>query len=479
MTCAACHTTDISYRGQTWTILGAPALADFQSFIRRLDKAMAQTLSDKEKFSRFSAGVLLKANSPVNQAFLRTSLQTRVDWTRKLAQLNETDSTYGFGRLDAVGNILNKVALITGASNPLTNPSDAPVSYPFLWNVPQHDKVQWNGMAANKEIPKGGLDVGALGRNTGEVVGVFADVQVVSHPGLSGYVSSVHVSNLSFLERMLKTLKPPAMPATLRDYTDENGVRISEEQRQTFIRDGSKLYDKHCASCHAKLPREDLKTHFEASMSRLKPENASEPPIGTDPWMACNAFTFSSYTGKMEGTKVLGMDPIGESERLSDMLPTVIAEVLLGKKASVLGSLAGGFLRIPPSSSVPPAIAVAGEALSKAERKALCLGTSNSVLAYKARPLSGIWATAPYLHNGSVSSLAELLLPPAKRKMSFQTGSKEFDVKSVGFVSEASPDNGFTLDTSIEGNSKEGHDYGAGAFTPRDRRVLLEFLKTL
>ncbi len=53
-------------------------------------------------------------------------------------------------------------------------------------------------------------------------------------------------------------------------------------------------------------------------------------------------------------------------------------------------------------------------------------------LKYKARELSGIWATAPYLHNGSVPSLYELLLPADQRSKRFYVGNAEFDPKHVG-----------------------------------------------
>src|SRR5690606_24698234 len=65
-----------------------------------------------------------------------------------------------------------------------------------------------------------------------------------------------------------------------------------------------------------------------------------------------------------------------------------------------------------------------------------------SLLSYKARSLNGIWATAPYLHNGSVPSLYDLLLPKKRpgdpeegeyRPDEFMVGSREFDPVKVGF----------------------------------------------
>ena len=100
-----------------------------------------------------------------------------------------------------------------------------------------------------------------------------------------------------------------------------------------------------------------------------------------------------------------------------------------------------------------------------------------NLLAYKARPLDGVWATAPYLHNGSVPSLYELLLPPSERVKVFYVGNREFDPVSVGFVSRDLR-NAFRFDTHHPGNWNTGHTYGTD-LSEEQRLDLLEFLKTL
>lgn len=99
--------------------------------------------------------------------------------------------------------------------------------------------------------------------------------------------------------------------------------------------------------------------------------------------------------------------------------------------------------------------------------------------AYKARPLDGIWATAPYLHNGSVPNLFELLLPPDRRTTRFCVGEREFDPIKVGFVvtQDCAPEK--LLDTTIEGNSNSGHNYGNPKLTDEDRWDLVEYQKAL
>jgi len=94
---------------------------------------------------------------------------------------------------------------------------------------------------------------------------------------------------------------------------------------------------------------------------------------------------------------------------------------------------------------------------------------------YKARPLNGIWATAPYLHNGSVPTLVALLEPAARRPATFHVGSTEFDPQAVGFVD----DPGFPVfDTSLPGNGNAGHEY-ASTLSAAEKADLLEYLKSL
>jgi hypothetical protein len=99
---------------------------------------------------------------------------------------------------------------------------------------------------------------------------------------------------------------------------------------------------------------------------------------------------------------------------------------------------------------------------------------------YKAGSLEGLWARAPYLHNGSVPSLASLLTPPEDRPPVFYRGYDRYDSETVGFVSEG-PDAeavGFKVDTTVVGNGNQGHLYGT-ALSDSEKRSLLEYLKTL
>ncbi len=97
---------------------------------------------------------------------------------------------------------------------------------------------------------------------------------------------------------------------------------------------------------------------------------------------------------------------------------------------------------------------------------------------YQSRLLSGIWSTAPYLHNGSVPTLYDLLLPVDQRPATFQLGSREYDPVKVGYVTEKAEDSRFTYDITTHGGANTGHEYGVD-LDDEERWALVEYLKTL
>ena len=91
--------------------------------------------------------------------------------------------------------------------------------------------------------------------------------------------------------------------------------------------------------------------------------------------------------------------------------------------------------------------------------------------------MAGVWATPPYLHNGSVLTLYDLLLPAAQRPAKFFVGSRKYDPVHLGYVNEKDPQRGFELDTAKSGNSNSGHEYGT-KLSEEEKMQLLEFLKS-
>jgi len=93
---------------------------------------------------------------------------------------------------------------------------------------------------------------------------------------------------------------------------------------------------------------------------------------------------------------------------------------------------------------------------------------------YAARPLAAIWATPPYLHNGSVPTLYDLLLPGDQRPESFTLGHRDFDPVKVGFTRDGKGT--FRFDTKVCGNRNTGHEYGT-KLSDVERYELVEYLK--
>lgn len=481
--CSACHTARIDYEGRSLRVEGGPGMADFQGFIEALDAALVATRADPGKFDRFAKAVLAREDTPANRTLLNDALGRLIRRQTELARLNATDLRYGPGRVDAFGHIFNKVAYAAGAEDQLPNPSDAPVSYPFLWNVPQHDRLQWNGQINNTVISGGRqpVDIGALGRNVGEVIGVFADIEV-GERRLRGFRSSADVRNLIRLEQQLGSLRPPAWPSDLFP-ADPDHARLAAE--------GAELFRTRCESCHARLERTDLVTPIRADFSYFNPALSTppgrprRPPPGTDPWMACNAFLKEARTGRLRGVPrdYIGRESdLGTEDRLSDMLVVLVTGALVNQAPTiVVTTLASAMgLEPPPEITLP----VDGSLTEREIRLQICMSSGSDKLGYKARPLTGIWATAPYLHNGSVRTLYELLLPDEARETSFPVGSREFDPRDVGFRPISGP-GGFIFRTvdergePIPGNSNRGHDYDNASLTEDNRRALVEYLKTL
>jgi hypothetical protein len=430
-----------------------------------------------------------------------------IAYRHQIAEMNAVPLRYGYSRVDAFGHIFNQASLFTRAETPISNPPSAPVSYPFLWNVPQHDRVQWNGSVQNRRIRlgQGYLDVGAIGRNTGEVIGVFGEV--VTHRRsllgpLDGFRSSVRVRELVTLETMLERLQPPAWPADLLGPID----------RQAADR-GHSVYMRECASCHVPLARTDLTTPIVAQMnwfSHNAPPHQGQPnrPPLTDPVMACNAYYYAAASGRLEGYRS-GQFPVGEIAPVLDLLSVTVLYSMaeewrdLARAAFKIYEGGGPTPASPPASAAAPMPApAAAPGAPRARATAAdpfpglpifyrgCVnknwgGVEDIILGYKARPLTGIWATAPYLHNGSVPNLYELLLPPDRRSDSFWTGTTQFDPRRVGYRVEPSNENSFLFRTRddqgniVWGNFNGGHDYDNAALSDRERIDLVEYLKTL
>lgn len=387
--------------------------------------------------------------------------------------------------------------------NKIFNPANAPVSYPFLWDITHSDYVQWNGLAGNSQL-------GPLGRNAGEVIGVFAMLDWHTDTGLSRWLrdfslsailsgqknkdevvnfkSSVDLFNLQRLESHLMTLTSPAWPfcksnESSKYYLPNGPVAQAVDLRACAGNDqridmakvdqGKVLYAEKCQRCHVVI---DPKAHDRLMVSSMLNIQDSE---STDRTMAQNSVSYTGSSGNFKDT----------------YQATEVGNVVIKEEAPVVQILTsatkGVVATADPDKWFFQRIYDWGYALVMSLRDnpikdSIKVGnyeadtTSHpyaSLESYRARSLNGIWATAPYLHNGSVPSLYDLLSCVQDRPTVFQVGAREFDPVKVGFISDGY--DGFKFNTRIVGNSNHGHDYGSCAMTDVERYALIEYLKTL
>jgi hypothetical protein len=101
---------------------------------------------------------------------------------------------------------------------------------------------------------------------------------------------------------------------------------------------------------------------------------------------------------------------------------------------------------------------------------------------YANLPLDGLWLRGPYLHNGAVPTLRDLLAPPAQRPVAFVRGIDVIDGRNGGFIAPACepgrpPPQGFCYDTRLPGNGNGGHVYGTSLSAP-EKDDLIAYLLT-
>ena len=116
---------------------------------------------------------------------------------------------------------------------------------------------------------------------------------------------------------------------------------------------------------------------------------------------------------------------------------------------------------------------------------------AQTIRGYQAPPLDGVWATAPYFHNGSVPTIYHVLNSKARPKLftrSYGTAEEDYDTEKLGLkftILEQVPDAKLPplerrkiYDTTLPGRGNSGHTFG-DVLTEAERRAVIEYLKTL
>jgi hypothetical protein len=527
VTCAACHTGQIhvTRNGHTTAIRidGGSAVHAITNtsvghFVPTLVSSMLATAVNPMKFRRFANHVLgegtggrLKLHSDLREVIGKFVVSGYYEKTLGLSPTEE-----GYGRTDALARISNTVFgdNLDRANYRIGN---GPVNYPPVWNIWKFDWVQYNASVSQP-----------MARNVGESMGTGAKYALVNRYGLplpkdEQFRSSAIIENLHTIELTLRTLRAPAWSEALLGPID----RAKAER-------GKVLFTEHCQSCHGphnappaiKQLNSPLKT---ATDPEWLVKTLCIADIGTDPNTAAN---FANTNAEMDITrtgltaedlrqfarptleKYKARDTIALTTRiaaLSAQAPTpATAERLVKLRADLQGLDAEMQEQL---DKIDPARLPAGLALSylggmikdkayadlhyteeqQADRDGFdVLDRPQIIAGYKPRPLAGLWASPPFLHNGSVPTIYDLLSPVADRPKTFRVGSREFDPVKIGLAAVDAPY--WVFDTDKDGNSNAGHEFSArykewktgdppadGSIGPLlshdDRMAILEHLK--
>lgn len=545
LTCSTCHTGQLNITtrdGRTTAIRidGGAAMHAIQDgpaivktapgqFTVTLGAALGATLVNPFKFNRFARAVLGPAY-PEGKRQLKADLRDVVRQLAALALAQNRHGLYpvqgGFGRVDALAGITNAVFgdHITPSNYVI---GSGPVSLPYVWDIWKFDWVQYNGSVSQP-----------MARNMVETLGTGAIYTLLDPSGRpvppsDRYRTSTAFDNLVRIESTLQKLKPPQWPEDLLGPID----RAKAER-------GRSLFEQHCVGCHgphvASEPfKRDVAPLREASAPVWRISVKTVDDVGTDPNSALN------FINNRVDLTPLGLDPAGVRARLKQELDkqqqrrrTLVADLerevarlkaagaderTLGETETqldyartypktdaditkVLDTLVGAY----PKVSEGVGLTILGMTvrdryyaehnLSDAARACYdgdgAIDLPQEVPGYKPRPLEGVWATPPFLHNGSVPNLYELLSPVEERSGRFYLGRREFAPGKVGYVGDPLPGSGgFWFDTALSGNRNIGHEFRKGyvpyddnnpvpakgilgpELTPDERFEIIEYLK--
>ena len=549
LTCAACHTGHLEYKNISIQFDGGPSMVNLGEVERAIGLSIGYTLIIPLRFDRFASRLEEIKGGPVDRTKLKTDLKRMLAGikqqkdlaTELLKHQGAGDLDEGYGRLDALNRIGNQVFFTnfldqkTGAlSDPTLEGNlarhDAPVSFPPIWDTPHFLWAQYDASVLNELV-----------RNAGEALGVSAKVNMTAAaPGRPLFGSSVNLENIARFEELLRGTDPFEAAAGVRKFNGLLAPKWKDAQAKfpgdgawatddKLVEQGRDLYRAHCFECHrgpVNDPEFDKKYPDDSFWKSDNPDRAAKNQKNWVEIGGRHYFNVVQVPVSVIGTdrqqsrvlterrvrlpKALGISPIDDLNKAGGcgLLPEEAADTpfvlalmdVVGKTIDQWYIAKGASEEMKQKMSGPrkncqnQRVFVAARASSN--------GKDRDILAiaphYRARPLDGVWATAPYLHNGSVPTLRDMLLPQDERPASFCVGSREFDPVNVGVVTKADSKDtcapGLTnFDVSLLGNSNRGHSFEGketdvsklppGVIGPAlgndHRRALVEYLKTL
>jgi len=564
-TCAACHTGHIRYNNVSIRFDGGPAMIDLGRLEKAVGLSIAYTLKLPLRLGRFTAAVRARGGDwkdrsdkeiedELRRAFAQISLN--LGWSGQVLRRSASKSLEeGFGRLDALNRIGNQVffenllpadavdKVLAGAEPGGPRPDlivppelapnfaslSAPVSFPPIWTTPWFSWAQYDASIANELV-----------RNAGEALGVNAKINLIGKD--NHYRSSVQMTNIYRFEDLLRgrmdgVRDRRAFAGLSAPKWSDAADKLKDQAwsiDQRLVDKGRELYRKHCVECHRGPVRDSDLTKTWPRDSFWDAANWMEmgdrsyyvviekrlSVMGTDPQQA-RVLT----TRQVQLPAGLRLDPAAVlNEKYKCGLPATTGETVnfaLALMAVVDLTIDKWFADdLQAKTPVPPDVAkrMRGPRDNCPNPNTFRVTTVGgqqritTVPHYRARPLDGVWATAPYLHNGSVPTLFAMLSPQKERPTIFCVGSRRYDPKHVGLADDLvmDPDHdkidskdkldkklcppGLTrFDARVLGNSNRGHSFEGTetdidklplgvigpAFSDQQRLELIEYLKTL
>lgn len=500
-TCAACHVAQVNYQGKSLIIDGGRGRWNFTVFNTTIANLLLETRYSPGMFARFADNVLRYEKRP-NVPEERDKIKHELDEFLHspsivggiVAALHNTYPTEeGYGRMDALGRGANGQFAPLDKRNVLV--ANAPVLIPPLWYTHDFDWVQ---TVAGISQP--------LGRNVTESWGVNSAVDLTNPDPTQRFHSTIPIQNMFWMETLISVMKPPKWPEDIFGAVDPEEVKLGRYLYEEKIFDNAltpaeeqwcpdgpavdgyepcpnpRMQNKGlCARCHGPVGQVNAnangKRYFQLPMYKLN-------VVGTDPLDAVNFNGRQVYTGVLKST-FGGKDTVG------------IGEALLVSTSEIMA-------REMDQQHIPLADRLKVTGFRKNDFRA--------PLAYPARPLTGYWATPPYMHNGAIPNLYEVLSPVSERSATFWTGSQEFDPVRVGYRTEKF-EGGFEFDTrrtfvqtledsarelfsghlrfdrAIAGNSNLGHEFRNAPkgtpgvigpyLTPKERMAIIAYMKVM
>jgi hypothetical protein len=440
--CTTCHVGELWRNGRRVRIDGGPNMIRLNDLFADMKAELEATLKDaagrRERFlvnlARHRRENDTMFPSDRTLADRAQAVATDIELAQAFIEYLKTMPTIkmqavtqnGYGRVDAFGVARN---LLFGKNEKNLRPQSAPASFPHMWDIETTAWLQWG---ANMNS--------VMERNIGQSLGVGA----VFDPDT--FATTSRLDNLNRLEHMVYKLTRPEWPASVFGAIDE-----------TKAARGRELYDRQCANCHEKpfavtpsgLVVYQLFTLNETGVSPLVAQNFDEPVIVNGKQMRFAEAAFGAL----------------ESLKKQYYAANHISEQTQAEWE--------GRARRPAPQWAPAMRSTLAEADKYPDTR--------GGRVYPAKPLAGIWATAPYLNNGSVANMWDLLTPPDARPKTFFLGSREYDVEKLGYRTTPDPNApapAWEFKTSETGNSNGGHVYGIN-LSDDDKSALIEFLKKL